>query len=87
MEELTLLLARLHSQIGAQATYRNSVYNILEIIDDIPAIIIQKDSPSSSIQSDMYGRARKHTKDVVTISILNSDKTDIGSEFHNLRFI
>ena len=87
MVELTILLARLHSQIGAQATYRNSLYNILEIIDDIPAIIIQKDMPPSSIQGDMYGRARKHTKDVVTIHILNSDKSDIGSEFQNLRFI
>jgi len=81
MEDLDLLLARLHSMVGARVSFRNSIYTVMEVIDDIPAIIILNDHPASTIQADVHGRARKHTKEVITISVLNSDRTALHHDF------
>ena len=87
MEDLNLLLTRLHNMIGARATFHNNTYTIVEIIDDIPAIIMRTDKPGSSIQADVHGRARKHAKDVITVSVLNSDKTDLHKDFLDISIL
>lgn len=81
MEELSSLLSRLRGMIGTRVTFHNRTYTVVEIIDDIPAIIMQTDKPNSSIQADVHGRARKHTKEVITVSVLNSDKTGLHKDF------
>lgn len=81
MEELNILLTRLHGMVGTRISFRNRTYTVVEIIDDIPAMIIQTDRPETTIQADVHGRARKHAKEVVTVSVLNTDKTGLHKDF------
>ena len=81
MSEIFLSLAQLRGMIGLRLVYRNKVYTVIEVLDDIPAIVIQADDPESSIQPDAYGYARKQVNEPLTLAVLSPDKTELNSDF------
>lgn len=87
MEEIGPLLIQLHKMIGAKVFFRNATHTVVEIVDDIPAIIMQRDNPASTIQADVHGRARKHTNEVIMIHVLNTDRTNLHEDFLDISTI
>ena len=87
MADMELLLTQLHNMIGSKVSFHGTTYSVIEVIDDIPAIIIQTGTPASSIQADVHGRARKHSREVVTLMVLNDDKTDFNTDFTELNIL
>jgi hypothetical protein len=59
---------RLRRLIGARARYHGAVYEILEVIEDEPALVLQ-DEGHSTIQADQHGEAHRRVPATVTVKL------------------
>jgi len=60
--------SRLRRLIGARARYHGRVYEILEVIEDEPALVLQDES-HSTIQADQHGEAHRRVPATVTVKL------------------
>lgn len=58
----------LRKLIGARARYQGIVYEIIEAIEDEPALVLQDES-HSTIQADQYGEAHRRVPSTVTVKL------------------
>ncbi len=59
---------QLRKLIGARARYQGRIYEILEIIEDEPALVLQ-DENHSTIQADQHGDAHRRVPSTVTVHL------------------
>lgn len=59
---------RLRELIGARARHQGRIYEILEVIEDEPALVLQDDT-HSTIQADQHGEAHRRVPSTVTIRL------------------
>lgn len=59
---------QLRKLIGARARYQGRIYEILEIIEDEPALVLQDES-HSTIQADQHGDAHRRVPSTVTVPL------------------
>lgn len=81
----TLNMAQLRCLIGSRVHYEGAVCEIIEVLEDGPALILQyvEDETASEdvhvvIQPDQHGEAHRRVPTIVTVPILSSD----GSHYH-----
>ncbi|MCC6209145.1 MAG: hypothetical protein IT488_13485 [Gammaproteobacteria bacterium] len=67
-EDLERRNVQLRKLIGARARYHGIIYEILEIIEDEPALVLQ-DEGHSTIQADQHGDAHRRVPSTVTIHL------------------
>jgi hypothetical protein len=67
-ENRDLRNSRLRLLIGARARYHGVVYEILEVIEDEPALVLQ-DENHSTIQADQHGEAHRRVPSTVTVKL------------------
>ena len=77
----------LHRLISKRVRYQGKAYAVIELIEDIPAIVLQEDNPQTAIQADTHGFARRRVSQTLSISILNSDHTELSQEFLQLQIL
>lgn len=65
MEFLEWRNSQLRRLIGARARYQGGIYEILEVIEDEPALVLQ-DTSHSTIQADQHGEAHRRVPSTVT---------------------
>jgi GAF domain-containing protein len=80
-EEIFLSLAQLRGMIGLRLSLRGDYYTVIEVIEDIPAIVVQADDATATIQADAHGYAHRQVRATLTIPVLSADKTEIHAEF------
>lgn len=59
---------RLRKLIGARARHNGEIYEIVEVIEDEPALVLQ-DETHSTIQADQYGEAHRRVPSTVTVKL------------------
>jgi hypothetical protein len=59
---------RLRRLIGTRARYQGGIYEIVEVIEDEPALVLQDES-HSTIQADQYGEAHRRVPSTVTVRL------------------
>jgi hypothetical protein len=60
--------SRLRRLIGTRARYQGGIYEIVEVIEDEPALVLQDES-HSTIQADQYGEAHRRVPSTVTVRL------------------
>lgn len=60
--------SRLRTLIGLRARYHGRTYEILEVIEDEPALVLQDES-HSTIQADQHGEAHRRVPATVTVRL------------------
>jgi hypothetical protein len=58
----------LRKLIGARARHHGEIYEIVEVIEDEPALVLQ-DARHSTIQADQYGEAHRRVPSTVTVKL------------------
>ena len=81
MTEIILSLAQLRGMIGLRLIFRDNVFTVIEVLEDIPAIVMQGDNPGITIQADAHGYAHKQVKEIITLHVLSADKTQLHPDF------
>ena len=68
---MTIDASRLQSLIGARLYYRHTPCEIIEILAEGPALVVQDCSADKTIQADQYGEARRRVAQTYTVPLLN----------------
>lgn len=73
--------------LGTRLQYRGTPYTVIEIIDTPTALILEADVPSSKIQTDVNGNARREMRELVTVPIFTADSEKLHSEFLQINLL
>lgn len=84
----------LRNLIGTRAHYHGILFEIIEVLEDGPALVLQNCEKHTTIQADQHGEAHRRVPQTMTlpISITNSGEIDtksiglvlLGNDLNNL---
>jgi hypothetical protein len=83
----TLTIQEIRSYIGKRVRYYGHTYIVLEVLEDIPALVIQPTQTDSTIQQDAYGNPRKYSQGTKLIAIFAEDGKTPHSDLAFLEFL
>ena len=75
---------QMRSMIGLRVVYHDAHYQIVEILDDGPHIVIESIDHHIHIQADQHGEAHRKVPKTHTIPILSIDNLEFSIEFLSL---
>ncbi|MFZ5593176.1 MAG: hypothetical protein ACOY4D_02725 [Pseudomonadota bacterium] len=87
--ELTLsfTLPQLRGLIGRRVRYRGADCQIIEVLEDEPAVILQDCEQHTMIQPDQLGEAHRRVPSTFTVPILSGDRSEINPAFLELNLL
>ena len=72
---------QLRDMIGLQVRYQNFYCQIVEILEDEPALILEDMEQHTGIQPDQHGEAHRKVPKTYTVKILTQDKLEYSPAF------
>jgi len=78
MHSQTVNVNTLRNLIGQEVHYEGRLCMIIEIVEDIPAVILQHHEPSTTIQADQHGEAHRKVPRTVTLPVIDEE----GGGYH-----
>ena len=79
-------IQQLRQMLGARLRYRGRRYTVIEVLDDQFELVLEADLPTSHIQTDVHGNARREIRELLTVSALNADRSELHPEFLEIAF-
>ncbi len=73
MTQLTSDIEILRDAIGQRVRFHNVVYEIIEILEDGPALVLQDCEQHTSIQPDQHGEAHRRVPQTLTLPVLTTE--------------
>ncbi len=77
--------AALQTWLGRTVRWRGQIYQVVEILDDGPALVLESPPAQHHIQTDAHGRPRREARDTVLIPVLSSDGGALHEDFAALK--
>ena len=71
----------LRNLIGQEVDYDGRRCQVIEILEDGPALILQHKESLTKIQADQHGEARRKVPSIITIPVLDHDQRKYSSDF------
>ena len=81
---MNLTMDQLRGLIGLKVIYQNQPWEIIEILEDGPALVLQDSQMHQVIQPDQFGEAHRRVPPTVTIPVFTLDKTELHPSFLSL---
>lgn len=72
---------QMREMIGLHVIFQESHYQVVEILDDGPQLVLESLDHHISIQPDQHGEAHRKVPKTCTIPILTADKLEFSGEF------
>lgn len=76
-----LSLADLREMIGTRVRFESRSWEIIEVLEDGPAIILQDCNQHTVIQADQHGEAHRHVPSTRTIPLFAADGRSLSAAF------
>lgn len=86
LPEAIISVAELRKFIGIELSYNHETHQIIEVLENGPALVLQQQN-NSSIQNNQFGNANRRTPDTICIEVLSNDKNEFSSLFLSLNLI
>jgi len=77
-------LRTLRTFIGKQVEYAGSPCEIIEVLEDIPAVVLQSLEPHHHIQINGMGQAHRRAPRTYTLAVHDPDRQRLSAEFEAL---
>ncbi len=87
MPNINLSLEQLRTLIGIRVMHSGEQYQIIEVIESDPGLILQICNDEKLIQKNQFGDPTRRAPKNVTIQVLTKDKTEIHPQFLALDLI
>ena len=87
MHEPAISPANLRAMLGSRLQYHGAQYTVIEIMDTPSALILEADHPSTKIQTDVNGNARREMRELVTVRVYSADQTQLHNEFIHISLL
>jgi len=81
----------LQRMIGAQARYHDDAYQVIEVLEDGPAIVLQQLGDNTTIQADQHGDAHRRVPRTLTLHLALTptgelDLSGLGLDLLDVKF-
>lgn len=73
MKNKSEIIKTLRSHIGHYARHKHIIYEVIEVLEETPALVLQ-DCEHTSIQADQHGEAHRRVPRIRTITIPADDQ-------------
>ena len=73
-------VSHLRDLIGSRARYLGAIYEIIEILEDGPALVLQNCDEHTTIQADQLGEAHRRVPQTMTLPISLSASGEIDTK-------
>jgi hypothetical protein len=87
MHSQTVNVNTLRNLIGQEVDYEGRGCMIIEIVEDIPAVILQYHEPSTTIQPDQHGEAHRKVPRTITLPVMDEEGSGYNPAFCDLNLI
>ena len=86
-DEIILTLAQLRSLIGLRMQHLGELCQVIEVLENGPALVLQSLAPQPGIQPNQHGEANRFAPITYTISVLNHDRSELHPDYLALELI
>ncbi len=80
MNDRSLSLKQLRQLIGARVRYLEDIWQIIEILDDGPTLVLES-LQRRVVQHNQYGEGHRRVPQRLSIPVLGHDQQDLHPEF------
>lgn len=87
MRETIISVERLRTLIGHEVQYDGIDCQIIEILEDGPALILQHRHHVTTIQADQHGEAHRRVPTTITIQVFDQMGEELHADFHSLNVL
>ncbi|ALP53398.1 hypothetical protein Tel_09675 [Candidatus Tenderia electrophaga] len=84
MQSHSINVDNLRNLIGQEVDYDGRRCKIIEILEDIPALILQHHDPSTTIQADQHGEAHRKVPGTITLPVVDRESGGLHPAFSDL---
>ncbi len=84
MQSQTINVDTLRTLIGLEVHYEGRRCKIIEILEDIPAVILQHHEQQTTIQADQHGEAHRKVPRTITLPVIDKDSGEFHPAFSDL---
>lgn len=84
MQSQPINVNNLRNLIGQEVRYEGQRCKIIEILEDIPAVILQHHDPHTTIQPDQHGEAHRKVPDTITLPVIDREGGGLHAAFSDL---
>lgn len=84
MGSVEISLDQLRGMIGLQVYYHGSLCQVVEILEDGPALVLQDLQAHTTIQPDQHGEATRRVPAMHTVPVLNESRKQFSTAFLEL---
>ncbi|TDY02940.1 hypothetical protein [Thiohalophilus thiocyanatoxydans] len=81
MSELRITLQQLRGMIGLHVVHQGIPCQIIEVLDDGPAIVLQSCNPNKPVQSNQHGEGNRRVQETFTVPVLTRDKYEFHPQY------
>ena len=78
---LHLSMEKLRCLIGQRVDHAGGHYEIVEVLEDGPSLILQPCDRHTVIQPDQHGEAHRRVLPAITIPVLSHDRNELSPAF------
>ena len=84
MAEIVITLKQLRQMIGVQVRYRDCLWQVIEVLEDGPSLVLECVAPTKVLQPDQYGEGYRRVPQRTSIPVLTRDRRELHPEFLEL---
>lgn len=84
MQSQLINVDTLRNLIGLEVHYEGRPCKIIEILEDIPALILQHHDLQTTIQADQHGEAHRKVPRTITLPVIDGDSGGFHPAFSDL---
>jgi hypothetical protein len=81
MDEIVITLAQLRGMIGLRVRYQDAHWQVIEVLEDGPALVLEDVDESRVPQADQYGEAFRWVPHRVTVAVLDPGHRELHPDF------
>ena len=87
MSEIEITLDQLRGLIGIHVEFNFARYEVIEVLEDGPSLVLQASDRHTTIQPNQHGEAHRRVPYTVTIPVLNDDGSGLSAELLSLELV
>ncbi|MDZ4261805.1 MAG: hypothetical protein U1B30_05675 [Pseudomonadota bacterium] len=87
MHETMINVGKLRNLIGHEVEFAGAACQIIEILEDGPALILQQRHQLTTIQADQHGEAHRRVPSTITIQVYDPQGVELHADFSSLNLL
>ena len=84
MDEIVITLSQLRGMIGLRVRHEGAEWQVIEVLEDGPSLVLEDLRPTRMPQADQYGETSLWVPQWVTVPVLAEGRRELHPDFLGL---